>query len=62
MWSKYGKQEGRQEGKQEGSQQKAREIALNLLREGMTVEAIAHITSLPLETVQQLQQLNIPYS
>ncbi|MEA5602807.1 Rpn family recombination-promoting nuclease/putative transposase [Nostoc sp. UHCC 0252] len=44
------------EGKEEGSQQKAHEIAQNLLAEGMTVEAIARITGLSVEAVQQLQQ------
>lgn len=51
-----GKQEGRQEGRQEGSQQKAREIALNLIAEGMGIEAVARITGLTVEVVQQLQQ------
>jgi len=31
------------------------EIALNLLREGMTYEAIARVTGLTVEQVQQLQ-------
>jgi predicted transposase/invertase (TIGR01784 family) len=48
------KDEGLQEGKQEGSQQKAREIALNLIAEGMAIETIARITSLTVEVVQQL--------
>ncbi len=50
------KEEGLEEGKQEGSQQKAREIALNLIAEGMGIEAIARITGLTVEVVQQLQQ------
>ncbi|MBW4687746.1 MAG: hypothetical protein KME40_22205 [Komarekiella atlantica HA4396-MV6] len=44
------------EGKEEGSQEKAHEIARNLLAEGMTVEAVARITGLSVEVVQQLQQ------
>lgn len=48
------KTEGRQEGRQEGSDEKAREIAANLLAEGMSVDAIARITGLSLEVVQQL--------
>ncbi|WGV29192.1 Rpn family recombination-promoting nuclease/putative transposase [Halotia branconii] len=48
--------EGKEEGREEGSQQKARQIALNLLAEGMTVDAIARITGLSVEMVQQLQQ------
>jgi predicted transposase/invertase (TIGR01784 family) len=35
---------------------KVREIALNLLAEGMAVDAIARLTGLPVEEVQQLQQ------
>ncbi len=50
------KDEGLEEGKQEGSQQKAQEIALNLIAEGMGIEAIARITGLSVEVVQQLQQ------
>ncbi len=50
------KTEGKEEGREEGSQQKAHEIAQNLLAEGMTVEAIARITGLSVEVVQQLQQ------
>ncbi|MBD2503008.1 hypothetical protein [Anabaena azotica] len=33
------KDEGLEEGKQEGSQQKTQEIALNLIAEGMAIEA-----------------------
>jgi predicted transposase YdaD len=42
--------------KTEGSDEKARQIALNLLAEGMSVDAIARITGLSVEMVQQLQQ------
>jgi predicted transposase/invertase (TIGR01784 family) len=51
-----GREEGREEGIEEGSQQKAREIALNLLAEGMAIDAVARITGLSLEVVQELQQ------
>ncbi|UKP00991.1 hypothetical protein [Nostoc sp. UHCC 0870] len=44
------------EAEEQGSNKKAREIALNLLAEGMTVDAIARLTGLPVEEVQQLQQ------
>lgn len=40
--------------KTEGSEEKAREIAINLLAEGMSVEVVARITSLSVEVVQQL--------
>ena len=36
-------------------QRKSEKIAVNLLREGMTVEAIVRVTELTLERVQQLQ-------
>ncbi|MCG6138837.1 MAG: flagellar assembly protein H, partial [Nostoc sp. LLA-1] len=41
--------------KTEGSDEKARQIAINLLAEGMTIDAIARITGLSVEVVQQLQ-------
>jgi predicted transposase/invertase (TIGR01784 family) len=44
------------EGEEEGSNKKARQIAVNMLAEGMTVEAIARVTGLSVEVVQQLQQ------
>lgn len=42
--------------KTEGSDEKARQIAVNLLKEGMAVDAIARLTGLSVEVVQQLQQ------
>ncbi|MBW4617521.1 MAG: Rpn family recombination-promoting nuclease/putative transposase [Desmonostoc vinosum HA7617-LM4] len=48
--------EGLEEGIELGSDRKAREIALNLLAEGMAVDAIARLTGLSLEVVQELQQ------
>ncbi|MBA3923152.1 MAG: hypothetical protein H0X31_16255 [Nostocaceae cyanobacterium] len=39
----------------EGEQAKAQRIALNLLREGMTIEAIARVTELSVEQIHQLQ-------
>ncbi|MEA5569232.1 hypothetical protein [Anabaena sp. UHCC 0399] len=44
------------EAEEQGSNKKAREIALNLLAEGMAVDAIARLTGLSVEEVQQLQQ------
>ncbi len=44
------------EGEEEGSDKKARQIAVNMLAEGMTVDAIARVTGLSIEVVQQLQQ------
>lgn len=40
----------------EGEAKKQREIAINLLRDGFPVEAVAHGTGLSIEEVQQLQQ------
>lgn len=40
---------------EEGEQAKAQRIALNLLKEGMTIEAIARVTELSVEQIQQLQ-------
>ncbi|MBE9036046.1 hypothetical protein IQ246_13195 [aff. Roholtiella sp. LEGE 12411] len=42
------------EGEEEGSNKKAREIAVNLLAEGMSIDAIARITGLSVEMVQQM--------
>ncbi|MBE9013503.1 Rpn family recombination-promoting nuclease/putative transposase [Pseudanabaenaceae cyanobacterium LEGE 13415] len=40
----------------EGKEEKQREIALNFLREGLSVEMVARGTGLSIEEVQQLQQ------
>ncbi|MBD2255122.1 Rpn family recombination-promoting nuclease/putative transposase [Nostoc parmelioides] len=42
--------------KEEGGDEKARQIALNLLAEGITVDVIARSTGLSVEEIQQLQQ------
>jgi predicted transposase/invertase (TIGR01784 family) len=44
-----------QEGRDEGEGRKGREIALNLLREGLSIELIARSTGLSIEAIQQLQ-------
>ena len=45
--------------KREGQDEEKRSIALNLLREGLSVEIVARGTGLSIEEVQQLQlQLN----
>jgi len=46
------------EGRSEGSDEKAREIAANLLAEGMSVDAIARITGFSLEVVTHLFTLS----
>ena len=43
------------EGKAEGSQETARNIAVNLIKEGLSIELIAKTTGLTVEEVQQLQ-------
>ena len=43
------------EGRAEGSQEAARKIAVNLLKEGLSIELIAKTTGLTVEQVQQLQ-------
>ncbi|MEA5533544.1 Rpn family recombination-promoting nuclease/putative transposase [Crocosphaera sp. XPORK-15E] len=47
-------QEGEQRGEQRGREEAKAEIALNLLREGMTIEQIVKVTGLSLEFVQNL--------
>jgi predicted transposase/invertase (TIGR01784 family) len=49
------KQEGKQEGRQEGRQEGVRQVAINLLNVGMTVEQVATLTNLSVEQVRQLQ-------
>ncbi|MBR8834555.1 MAG: hypothetical protein DSM106950_11090 [Stigonema ocellatum SAG 48.90 = DSM 106950] len=44
-----------QKGAQKGAQQALELLAVNLLREGMAYEAIARVTGLTVERVQQLQ-------
>ncbi|WP_414530339.1 Rpn family recombination-promoting nuclease/putative transposase [Nodularia chucula] len=51
-----GRQEGIREGRQEGRQEGKQEVAINLLAEGMVIEAIARITGLSVEVVQELQR------
>lgn len=47
-------EEGREEGLQQGLQRGRREIALNLLHTGMTVEQVATLTGLSIEQVREL--------
>ncbi|MBC1237246.1 MULTISPECIES: hypothetical protein [Nostoc] len=42
--------------KTEGGDEKARQIAINMLIEGMSVDLIAKLTGLSVEQVQQLEQ------
>lgn len=50
-----GEARGRAEGKAEGKAEATRELALNLLRMGMSLEQIALATELPSEQIQALQ-------
>ena len=50
-----GRELGEGIGREQGEQAKARQIALNLLREGMTAEAISRVTDLSIEQIQSLQ-------
>jgi predicted transposase/invertase (TIGR01784 family) len=54
-----GEQAGRATGRKEGREEERREVALNLLREGMAIQTIARVTGLSIAQVQHLQaQLN----
>lgn len=53
-----GKQEGKQEGKLEGRLETQVEIALNLLKKGLTINEIVEITGLSLNLVKRLTQNN----
>ncbi|MEM7555108.1 MAG: Rpn family recombination-promoting nuclease/putative transposase [Cyanobacteria bacterium P01_A01_bin.84] len=50
--------EGRQEGRQEGIQEATRKIAVNMLKEGLSIDLIAKATGLTIEEVEQLQAHN----
>ena len=54
IWQE-GEQVGEQRGEQIGEQRGRSEVARNLLLEGMDVEAIARVTGLSIEQIQQLQ-------
>lgn len=43
--------------REEGEQSKAQQIALNMIREGMASEAIARVTGLSIEQIEQLQNI-----
>ena len=44
-----------QEAQEEGRQEGVRQVAINLLNAGMTVEQVATLTNLSIEEVRQLQ-------
>jgi predicted transposase/invertase (TIGR01784 family) len=46
---------GRAEGRAEGIQEGIQLVALNMLREGLSIEVVAKITGLSVEQVQQLE-------
>ena len=50
-----GRTQGRQQGLQQGLQQGFQQVALNLLRSGMSLEQVANFTGLSVEQVTQLQ-------
>jgi predicted transposase/invertase (TIGR01784 family) len=50
-----GRQEGLQEGLQEGRQEGIEEVALNLVRSGMSLEQIASVTGLSIQRVRELR-------
>ena len=51
-----GLERGLATGREEGAYQKALETARSLLSEGLAPQMVARCTSLPLETVQQLER------
>ncbi|NDJ18426.1 hypothetical protein [Myxacorys almedinensis] len=48
--------EGVEQGLERGREAERQEIALNLLREGMTIDLISRTTGLPLQAIQHRQQ------
>ncbi|KPQ31660.1 MAG: hypothetical protein HLUCCO16_21480 [Phormidium sp. OSCR] len=51
-------QEGELIGEQRGILAGKQQVAINLLRQGMTVEQVVNLTELPLDVVQKLQDEN----
>ncbi len=49
------KAEGREEGREEGIEEGVRRVAVNLLKDGMSIEVVVKATGLTVEQVQQLQ-------
>ena len=54
-WFKEGKDEGKDEGKKEGVVLGVNQVALNLLREGFTLDVIAKATNLTIAEIEVLQ-------
>jgi predicted transposase/invertase (TIGR01784 family) len=52
-----GKKEGKLEGKLEGKQEGIQEVAINLLKSGMSIEQVMSVTGFSLEKIQQLQEI-----
>ncbi|MGL5032256.1 MAG: Rpn family recombination-promoting nuclease/putative transposase, partial [Microcystaceae cyanobacterium] len=50
-----GQTKGKAEGKAEGKTEATLQIARNMLRSGMTIEAISELTGLAIEQIQQLR-------
>ncbi|WP_199327411.1 Rpn family recombination-promoting nuclease/putative transposase [Anabaena cylindrica] len=53
-----GRKEGRKEGREEGREEAVQLVAVNMLKEGMSIEFVAKVTGLTFEQVQQLQATN----
>ena len=56
-WEK-GRKEGRKEGKEEGRTEGKLEFALELLKDGMSLEKVAKYSKLSLSMIQELAKLN----
>lgn len=50
------RKEGRQEGKQEGIQESRKEIAVNMLKDGLSVEEVVKYANLSRGTVEDLKE------
>ncbi|MCC5620434.1 hypothetical protein [Nostoc sp. CHAB 5715] len=50
-----GRAEGRAKGIEEGIEEGIRRVAINLLREGMSVEVVVRVTGLSVEQINQIK-------
>ncbi len=47
-----GRQEGRKEGRKEGRQEEARKTARNMFKRGDSIESVAEVLELPIDTIK----------
>ena len=54
QWEQRGLEKGLQQGVQEGAEHEKKQIALNMLKEGISISTIAKVTNLPLSVIEEI--------